>query len=38
MQIEVDLKCMQTNFGGHGLFGFRDFATFCFQSNVRNGF
>ena len=26
MQVEVDVKCMQTNFGGHGLSGFRDFA------------
>ena len=30
MQVEVYLKCMQTNFGGHGLFGFGDFATFQF--------
>ena len=28
MQVGVDIKCMQTNFGGHGLFGFRDIATF----------
>ena len=26
MQIEVDMKCMQTNFGGCGPSGFRDFA------------
>ena len=26
MQIEVDVKCIQTNFGGHGHSGFRDFA------------
>ena len=38
MQIDVDMKRMQTNFGGRSLSSFRDFATFCFQSNVRNGF
>ena len=33
MQIEGDLKCMQTNFGGHGFFGFGDFALFvCFKT------
>ena len=26
MQVEVDVKCMQTNFGGHGLSGFGDIA------------
>ena len=26
MLVEVDVKCMETNFGGCGLFGFRDFA------------
>ena len=26
MQVEVDVKCMQTNFGGRGLSGFGDFA------------
>ena len=30
MQIEGDLKCMQTNFGGHGFSGFEDFAPFLF--------
>ena len=30
MQVEVDVKCMQFNFGGHGLFGFVDFAPFSF--------
>ena len=30
MQVEVDLKCMQTNFGGRDLFGFGDFAYFSF--------
>ena len=29
MQVGVDVKCMQTNFGGHGLSSFRDIATFC---------
>ena len=28
MQVEVDMKCMQTKFGGHGFSGFEDFATF----------
>ena len=32
MQVEVDVKCMQTNFGGHGLFSFRDLASFCLPS------
>ena len=30
MQVEVDVKCMQTNFGGPGLSGFGDFAPFSF--------
>ena len=30
MQVEVDLKRMQTNFGGRGISGFGDFATFRF--------
>ena len=34
MQVEVDMKCMQTNFGGRGLFGFGDFAHFCLPSNL----
>ena len=34
MEIEVDVKCIQTNFGGHGLFGFRNFAPFCFPSKT----
>ena len=29
MQVEVDLKCMETNFGGHGISGFGDFAPIC---------
>ena len=32
MQVEVDMKCMQTNFGGRGLFGFGDFAHFLLPS------
>ena len=24
MQVEIDVECMHTNFGGHGLFGFGD--------------
>ena len=27
-QVGIDVTCMQTNFGGHGLFGFGDIATF----------
>ena len=28
MQVEIDVKCMETNFGGHDIFGFGDFAPF----------
>ena len=28
MQVGIDVTCLQTNFGGHGLFGFGDIATF----------
>ena len=28
MQVGIDVTCMQTNFGGHGLFGFGDIDTF----------
>ena len=28
MQVGIDVKCMHTNFGKHGLFGFGDIATF----------
>ena len=28
MQVEVDVKCMETNFGGHDISGFGDFAPF----------
>ena len=34
MQVEVDVKCMQTNFNGRGLFGFRDFAHFFLPSKT----
>ena len=34
MQVEVDVKCMQTNFGGHGPFSFGDSAPFCFPSKT----
>ena len=27
MQVEIDVTCMYTNFGGRGLFGFGDLAT-----------
>ena len=30
MQIGVNVKCMHTNFGGNGLSGFGDIATFNF--------
>ena len=28
MQVGVDVKCMHTNFDGHGFIGFGDIATF----------
>ena len=28
MQVEIDVTCMHTNFGGHGLFNFGVTATF----------
>ena len=28
MQVWIDVKCIHTNFGGRGLFGFGDIATF----------
>ena len=34
MQVEVDMKCMQTNFGGHGLFGFGDVAPIHFSFQI----
>ena len=36
MQVEVDVKCMQTNFGGRGLFGFGVMAPFtCLQKTAK---
>ena len=32
MQVEVDVKCMQTDFGGRDLSGFGDFTHFCLPS------
>ena len=34
MQVKVDVKYMQTNFGGCGLSGFGDFTPFCLPSNL----
>ena len=33
MQVGIDVKCMHTSFGGHGLSGFRDIATFQKRPN-----
>ena len=33
MQVGVDVKCMDINFGGHCLSGFRDIATFKIGQN-----
>ena len=32
MQVEVDVKCMETKFGGRDFFGFGDIAPFCLPS------
>ena len=34
MQVEVDVKCMQTNFGGSSFSGFGDIVPFCFPSKT----
>ena len=34
MQVGIDIKCMHTSFGGCGLSGFRDIATFQKRSMV----
>ena len=34
MQVEVDVKCMQTNFSVCGLFGFGEFAPFHIPSET----
>ena len=31
MQVGIDVKCIHTNFGGHGLSGFKDITTFKFD-------
>ena len=33
MQLEIDVTCMHTSFGGRGFFGFGDMATFQKQQN-----
>ena len=33
MQVGIDVTCMHTHFGGHGLSGFGDMATFQEQPN-----
>ena len=33
MQVEIDVECMHTNFGGRGLLGFGDIATFQKRPN-----
>ena len=37
MQVEVDVTCMQTSFGGHGLSGFGDMATYQKRPNFPFG-
>ena len=37
MQVGADVKCMHTNFGGRGLFGFGDMATSQKRSNFPFG-
>ena len=37
MQVGIDVTCMHTNFGGRGLFGFGDMATFQKRSNFPFG-
>ena len=34
MQVEVDVKCMETNFDGRDLSGFRVMAPFCLPSKT----
>ena len=36
MQVAIDVKCIETNFGGHGFFGFGDFAPSCLPSKQPN--
>ena len=35
MQIEVEVKCMQTKFNRCGVSGFRDIAPFCLQNGQK---
>ena len=37
MQVGTDVKCMHTNFGGCGLSGFGDMATYQKQQNFSIG-
>ena len=37
MQVGIDVKCMHTDFGGRGFFGFGDMATFRKQPNFSFG-
>ena len=34
MQVDIDVTCTYTDFGGHSLFGFRDFAPSPFASKT----
>ena len=34
MQLGIDVTCMHTNFGGHGLYGFGVMASFCLPSKT----
>ena len=34
MQVEIDVECLKTNFGGRGLSGFGDFTPFCLPSKM----
>ena len=36
MQVKIDVKSMQTNFGGRSLTGIRNFAHFCLPSKWPN--
>ena len=35
MLVVIDVKCMQTNFGGHGFSGFGDIATFILSKTAK---
>ena len=36
MHIHIDVKCMQTNFGGGGFSGYRVYASFCLSLITSN--